>query len=74
VASAAAGATASRDVGAPGRERMRRGQAWGEQPGRSRGVAGMVGGGEGEREERNLEWKEAHGRIRLCGDRRCRLF
>jgi hypothetical protein len=49
---------------------MWHGQAWGEQLGRSRGVAGMAGGGEGEREreERNLEWEEAPGRIRLCGD------
>jgi hypothetical protein len=28
----------------------------------------MAGGGKGEREERNLEWEEAPGRIRLCGD------
>jgi hypothetical protein len=26
---------------------------------------GEAGGGEGEREERNLEWEEAPGRIRL---------
>jgi hypothetical protein len=64
----AGGPTASRDVGAPGRERMRRGQAWGEQPGRSRGVVGMAGGDKGEREERNLEWEEAPGRIQLWGD------